>query len=123
MAGVLQLQHGGIVHQRPAVAVERGHLREGGQDVQLGDRPGGALDAGHLIRHPLPDLHEELVLQLHHPLRGVEHLLLQLLQLRRDEPLLVGEGLLADVVRGYQGQVGLGDREVIAKNLIVPNLK
>ena len=51
-----------------------------------------------------------------------QDLALILLELRCDEALGIGQGLLADVVFRDQVQVGVGDLNVVAEDLIVPDL-
>ena len=123
MAAVPDLDDAGFVHIRPAVAVPHGHGGKGRQGVRLrhgGGRPLDALRGGGDL---LPQLGEQLVFQRHHPVRGGEDGVLQILELLGDVPLAVHQGLLADVrIRHLVGK-GLGYLDVVAEHLVVADLQ
>ena len=73
--------------------------------------------------HLLPQGGEQVVLQGDHPVAGGEDGVLQVLQLLGDEPLAVGQGLLADVVGGDLVVVGAADLDVVAEDLVVAHLQ
>ena len=66
---------------------------------------------------------EELELALDAALVGAEHLLLVLLERRRDEALAAGDRLLADVVVGHRVQVRLRDLDVVAEDAVEAHLE
>ena len=71
----------------------------------------------------LPQRREELILQGHHPVRGGEDLVFQVLQLLGDVPLPVHQGLLADVGVRHLVLEGVGHLDVIAEDLVVADLQ
>ena len=54
---------------------------------------------------------------------GGEDGVLQVLELLGDVPLAVGQGLLADVVRGHLVVEGVADLDVVAEDLVVAHLQ
>ena len=112
-----------IAHLRAAVVEQPCRLGKGAQHIQLGQGRGCLLDLRQPLQHGLPHALEQFVFQLRAALLRAQDLALHLLQGRRDEPLAVGDGLLASVVRGHLVQVGLGDLDVIAEHGIEPHLE
>ena len=106
----------------PVISIFVRHLGQGEQGIEGADGRGGALNSAVLPCQPLPQLPKKLVLQGLDPFLGPQDLILVLLELRRDEPLGIGQGLLADVVLRNQIQVGPGDLDVVAEDLIVSHL-
>ena len=66
---------------------------------------------------------EDLALELEDLLLGRQHLRFQLLQLGRGEALGVDQRLLAIVVRRRQVQVRLRDLDVVAEDVVEPDLE
>ena len=60
---------------------------------------------------------------LENPLVGAEHLLLVLLQRRRDEPLAARDRLLAVIVRRHGMQIRFRDLDVVAEHAVVAHLE
>ena len=106
-----------------AVAPADRELAEGRENVQAGDGGGDALEPRRLAGHGLPGLLKDPIFDLGHPLLGVEDLFLVGLELGSEEALRADEGLLADVVRRDLGEIGLRDVDVIAEDLVVPDLE
>ena len=112
-----------LVESRPDVAVLHRGVGQPGEDVQPGDGRGdpadgagglGQLSADSVINGPFGFLQSVF---------GVQHQRLVFFQLRDDVPFGVGQGLAADVVLGDLIDVGLGDLDVIAKDLVVPDFQ
>ena len=66
---------------------------------------------------------EQFVFEFDAAFLGAEDFAFHLLQLRGDEPLAVGDGLLADVMRGHFVEVGPGDLDVVAEDGIEADLE
>ena len=81
------------------------------------------LNTGRLGHGRRADFLKKFQLELQRSLLRAENLVLVFLQLGRDEPLRVHQRLLANVVGRRIGQVGLGDFDVVAENLVVPDLQ
>ena len=123
VAAAVDLDDPGLVHLRAAVAVPDSDFREGAEGVQLRHGGGAGLDAGGLGGHLLAELGEELILQGGGPVGGGEDGVLQFLQLLGDVALAVHQGLLADVVRRDLLPEGVGDLDVVAEDLVVPDFQ
>ncbi|GBD14953.1 hypothetical protein HRbin25_00840 [bacterium HR25] len=123
VAAVLDPDLVALVHLGADVAVAGGRFGQGAVDVHLRHRPGRAEDAVGGRRHLSTHLLEQLPLQLHLSLPGVQDAVLQLPQLRRDEAFSPHQGLAPLVVRRHQVQVGPGDLDVVAEDLVVAQLQ
>ena len=123
MAAVVYFQDRTVHDIRGHVVVLYGQFRQRGQEVQLRDRPRVALDLAQTRGHFLPQFEEEGVFQFADLLLGTQDLLLVLFELRRDEPLRVTHGLLADVLAFQPVQVRFGDLDVVAENAVVVHLE
>ena len=123
MAAVLDLNDPAGVHLGPTVIVVHRHSGEGEQHVQLAYARSCLLHLAHLTCRGLPQVAEQLVLQGGDPGLGGENVMLQVFQFLGDEPLTVAQGLLADIVLGHQGVVGLGHLDVVAEYLVVAHLQ
>ena len=66
---------------------------------------------------------EQFVFEFDAPLLGAEDFALHFLQFRRDEPLAVGDGLLADVMGRNFVEVRPGDFKVVAEDRVEPHLE
>ena len=100
---------------RAAVAPLHRHGGEAAQRVRGGYGGGGLLHPGGLLGKVLPKLGEDLVFQRGEPVLGGKYLIFQLFQLLGDVALAVGEGLLADVIRGHLIDKGLGYLNIITE--------
>ena len=109
--------------RRPLVAILGGHLRQRGGDIQLGDGGGGGANALRLRGGALADIGEQFLLQRQNLLFGIQHLALVVLQLGRGEALGVGQRLLAFVIGGRQVQIGAGDFDVVAEDVVEAHLE
>ena len=107
MTPVADLHHAFVADLRPAIVVQPRGFGERRQHVQLCQRGGGLLDFRQLPEHLLAHALEQFVFQLHAALLRAEDFALHFLQLRRDETLAVGDGLLADVMRRHLVEVRL----------------
>ena len=123
VAALPDLDDAGFVHVGAAVVVPHRHHGKGGEGVDLRHRRGGLLDAGGLGGDPLAQLGEQLVLQGHHPVRGGQNLLLQVLQFLGDVPLAVHQGLLTDVGVRHLVLKGVGYLDIVAEDLVVADLQ
>ena len=112
-----------IVHLRPDVAAGNRALRQRGPDVEPGEDAGGALDSPDGVPDRRAERSEELGLADRHPLLGAEHARFVLLELGRDVALGGGQRLAPLVVGGDPGGVGVGDLEVVAEDLVEPDLE
>src|ERR1700732_885762 len=103
------------------VATVGGQFRKRGEDVQLGDRSRGLAQARGLCSDARAKIDEKLALDFEDALVGSENFALVFLQLRASEALGVDEGLLALVIVGREVQIGLGDLDVIAEDVVETN--
>ena len=112
-----------VVDVRLDVVADRGSFGERGEHVERRQRARRGLDArrlgGDLPAQPL----EDLELALEDALVGAEHLLLVLLERRRDEALATGDRLLAVVVGRHRVEVRLRDLDVVAEHAVVADLE
>ena len=118
-----------IVRQRlgdqagAAVAVQGRQLGQGAHNIQDGQGPGHLLEPGSLLSQAPSQVQEEFRLPLNPDFFGPQDPGLVILEVRGDEALGVYQGLLADVVGRHQMQVGLGDLQIIAEDLVVAHLE
>ena len=106
-----------------AVAMLGRQFGQGGQDIQNGQGPGHLLETGDLLSQAFPQVQEEFRLPFDPDLFRPQDPGFVILEVRGDEALGVHQGLLADVVGGHQVQVGLGDLQVIAEDLVVAHFQ
>ena len=111
------------IDHRPGIAVVHGDLRKGKQDVEAGHCTRCLLNPVELGGHGLANLVKELVFQLDGAVVRAKDAPLQLLELRRDVALAIGEGLLAYVLRGRLVLIGVGDLDVIAEHAVIADLQ
>ena len=123
MAALPDLNDAGFVHLRPAVAVVHCHRRQRCQGIRLRQGRGGALNPLGRGADLLPQRGEQFIFQSHHPLRGGEDLLLQILKFLGDVPLGVDQGLLADVGLRHLVLERIGYFDVIAEDFVVADLQ
>ena len=120
---VLDLDGGPRVQPGPHVIIFHRRLGQGAEDVQLGDGGGQAADvvgpARQLSVYPLVYGPFRLL----QALSGVQHHRFELLELRHDVSLRVGQGLTPDVVVGQARNVALADLDVIAENMVVTDFQ
>ena len=112
-----------LVHDRAAVVVLGGDLRQCRQNVQLGDGVGGSLDAVELTADGAEQFGEELVFQRDEPLVRAQNLAFQLFQLLRDVAFAGGEGLFADVGLRHHAFIGVADLDEVAENVVVADFQ
>ncbi len=112
-----------VVHCRTDITPAFRHLRQGRVDIQQGDALGQLAQTLALCGQLRAHLPEDLLLQLQPALVRVEDQGLVLLQFRRDVALRVGEGLLADVLRGDLISVDVGDLQIVAEDFVVAHLE
>ena len=113
---------GGIEFGAGVVAVG-GQLGEGSEDVELGNGGGGLAEARGLRGDGGAEIDEELALDFEDALVGGEDFALVFLEFGRGEALGVDEGLLALVIGGGVGEIGLGDFDVVAEDLVEADLE
>ena len=105
----------------PAVAA-RGLGQSGGR-VERGEAARVRLDPRGVVGDGAAEILEEPGLQRANLLLGAEHRGLEVRELGGDVALGVDEGLLAVVVGGHAGGVGLRHLEVVAEHLVVADLE
>ncbi len=111
-----------VVHFGAHVAAHQGDVAQRCKDVQLCQRVRQLQQLDAMRRHLHAQLAKEMLLDLQPPLIGVEHQRFVLFEVGRDVPLAVGNCLLADILGGHFVQVGFGDLDVIAEDLVVADL-
>ena len=112
-----------VVDFRADVGFVLGHFGQAGQHVEAGQTAGDLLHLGGPAGGPGAQLQKELVLQLLEAFFGAQYLGLVLLQVRGDVALAIGQGLLADVVRGHPAQIGLADLDIVPEDLVEADLE
>ena len=115
MPAVADLQHARVADVRTAIAEKPRCLGKRGEHVELRERGSGLLNRGELGDHRLAHAKKQFVFEFDAALVRAEDLALHLLQLRRDESLAIGDGLLADVMRRCFVEVGLRHLDVVAE--------
>ncbi len=119
MAALFEDDSAAQVHRGARVAAVDGNLREREQHVQPRHGLRRGLHAVHLPGGLLAHGAEQLVLELDGFVVRAEDAALQLLELRRDEPLAVRERLFAGVFGRGLVLVGVADFYVIAEHAVV----
>ena len=97
-------------------------LRDNGKRAEyicLSQRPCGLLDPQRTVGDLVPELHEQVIFQLHQPVLRPQDGLLQLFQLRRDVTLRIHQRLLADIILGNLSAIAVRDLQIIAEDLVV----
>jgi hypothetical protein len=110
-------------HGGADVAAGEGAFGEGGEHVEFGDGGGGLLEDGGVGDDVFAQREEQLVFERDGLVLGAEDLVLAFLELGGDEALAVDDGLLADVVVGDLGEVGFGDFDEVAEDLVEADLE
>jgi hypothetical protein len=108
----------GVVEFWADVAAVGGEFREGGEDVEFGDSGGGAAEAGGFGGDAGANVDEELAFDFEDSLVGGKDFALVVFEFGRSEALGVDEGLLAFVIGGGVREIGFGDFDVVAEDLI-----
>ena len=112
------VQHRFVGDLRPCVTACRGDLRQGGQDVDVGDGVGRAQQRPGVGSHAVPDIAKKRVFKLGDALFGPQDRRFALFHRFSNEPLCTDQRLLADVVSGHPVQIGLADFDVVSKDFI-----
>ena len=108
------------LHQlRPAPTAGGGHLRQGGEGIEVGHQAGGGPDRGGPLPHPAAQRGEQLDFALGGSGSQLQDAPLASLEGRRHETLLVGQGLAADPVVGHGGGSGPAHCQEVAKAAVV----
>ena len=110
-------------HVRSDIAQVDRAVCQGGEGIQGAHGGGGFLDGRRLFNHAPANVLEEGLLQRHGTFVGSQNLVLILLQLRRDEPLGVDQGLFANVGLWHVLQLPLGHFDIVAEDLVVTDLQ
>ncbi len=97
-------------------------MGEVAEQVELCDDGSTAADARGGSEDGSAQLGEEAALDLDSALVRGEHACLIVLELGRGEALGVDQGLLALVVGGHGLEIGLGDLDVVAEDIVKANL-
>ena len=104
------------------VVAQCGDVGEVGEQIELGDYGCAAADARRCFENGGAQLGEEAAFDLDGALVRGEDAGLVVLQLGRGEALGVDQGLFALVVGGDGLEVGLGDLDVVAEDIVKANL-
>ena len=112
-----------IIHHWFAVAPFGGHGGQCLQHIQGGQGSCGPADPAPLGGGLFPHHLEQTVLQLADPVFSPQNLLFVGFQFFSDVALTGGDGLAADIVGRYAGQIGSGHLDVVAKYLVVADLE
>ena len=123
MAAIADEEMAGVADFGAGVVEVARDFCEGGEHVELREGGGGLLDGGEAADDFLAHAEEEFVFQLHRALFRAEDFAFHRLQLGRDEAFAVGDGLLADVVGGDFGEVGLRHFDEVAEDGGEPNFQ
>src|SRR5258707_3711092 len=108
---------------RASVTAIGAKFREGGKNVKLRDGRGGRAEARRFCGNAGAQIDEKLALDFEDALVGGEDFALVFFQLWRSETLGVDQGLLALVISGREMQVGLGNFDVVAENMVEADFK
>src|SRR5260370_10254770 len=108
---------------RASVTAIGAKFREGGKNVKLRDGRGGLAQTRRFCGNAGAQVDEKLALDFEDALVGGKDFALVFFQLRRSETLRVDQGLLALVIVGREMQVGLGNFDVIAENMVEADFK
>ena len=101
------------------VSISHRHLGQCGEYVRLGHAVSQPVDGLGGLSDLAANPAVQVTLHLFDAFPGIEHHGLVFLQLGNDVPLTIGQGLTPNVIFGYLLQIGLGDFDVIAKDLVV----
>ncbi len=127
MAAAPDLEVDSVVDLRPTIVAFDGQPRQGGRDVEIGQRPGGRRDALGNFRHPFDKRLENLAFHGQRPVGGASDPALQVAQFHGRVAHRVGHRLAVDERRALAG----GDRaampgrhlDVIAEQVVVADLE
>ena len=119
MAAALDVDDSLFVHLRAHKMIPLRHKGQGREHIHHGHSLGSLLNPQHLGSNVVPQLAEQAVFQSCQLLFGPQNRILQLLQLRRNIALRVGQGLLAHPGPGNHILVGVGDLQIITEYFIV----
>jgi len=123
MAPVANIQAARLAQLRAAIVVKPRGFGKSAQHVQLGECRRSLLKFAQPFEHGLAHALEQVVFQLHPALFSAQNPPLHLLEVWRDKPLTIGDGLLADIVRRHLVQVGFGDLKVVAEDRVEPHFE
>ena len=112
-----------VVHHRPHIALARRDLGERRQHVELRTPLRHPLQPCDLRAHTRAQRVEQLALECLHPFGRVQHLLLELLQCRRDVTLRPGERLPPLIVARHEILVRVRDLDVVTEHPVVADLE
>ena len=116
MAAVNNVEQVALLKLRPAVIPFAGQHGPAGQHVEFGQGIGRAGERGRLGQHGGDQLAEEFKFAGERLLLGGKDLLLLQFELLGHITFAADRGLLADIVGGDAGEVGLGHLDVITKD-------
>src|SRR5439155_2445199 len=108
---------------RARVAVFGGELGERQRDIELGDRGCGSFDARRVSSGEAAQLFKNLALDSEDFLLGLEDFPFEILQLRGSESFRVDQGLLALITGRREMEVRFRNFDVVAENVVEPNLE
>ncbi len=91
---------------------------EGGEGIERGDGGGGALERIEVVGDVAAELQEEFEFELAGAFLGAEDFVFHFLEGGGDVALAVGHGLLAGVIVRDLGEVGTGDLDEVAEDVV-----
>lgn len=118
VAAVDDFEAAGVFEDGAGVAVFLGGGGEAGEGIEVGDGGGGALEGIEVLGDVGAELEEEFVFELAGAFFGAEDFVFHFLEGGGDVALAVGHGLFAGVVVGDFGEVGVGDLDEVAENVV-----
>ena len=113
----------GVVEFGANVIAVGSELGERGEDVELGDSGGSAAEAGSIGGDAGANVDEELALDFVDAFVGGEDFAFVFFEFGRSETLGVDEGLLALVIGGSEMEIGFGNFNVVAEDLVVADFE
>ncbi len=111
-----------VIDRGPDVSVAGGSFGQGAVHIDLSNGPGRRQQPLRGVAYLSADLPEKATLHLGDAALGIQDKRLVLLQLRRKVALGIRQGLLANVVLRHLAEVGIGNLDVVAKDLVVAYL-
>src|SRR6266478_8237042 len=108
---------------RASVTAIGAKFREGGKNVKLRDGRGGLAQARRFCGNAGAQVDEKLALDFEDAFVGGKDFAFVFFQLRRSEALGIDQSLLALVIVGREMQVGLGNFNVVAENMVEADFK
>jgi hypothetical protein len=101
-----------------AIIVVAGEVGEPCEHVELGEGGGGLLDGGGMFERGFAQVEEQFVFERVGAFVGAEDFFLHRFEFGCDEAFAACDGLFACVIGGDFGEVGFGDFDVVAEDVV-----